>query len=352
MENRRRSHHSHGDHRRDRHRKRVQRKQIIGSVIVCAVVFIVAVIGIFVQLQKQKAMDIRGNSNNVGSGYRDITYKGEKYRYNNRVTSILYAGVDSTGKMEAKVRYGNKARADSIQLLVMNEKTNKMSVVSVNRDTITQIRQYSLDGSDMGLYHTYIGYAYTYGDGGKVSCENLCEAVSLLFGGVPIKRYVVTNQDSMPYINELVGGITVTVPNSDLEAEYPDLYEGAQVTLDDITIKPFLQYRDTSIDFSNDSRMERQKTYAMAYVNKMKSMDKSQLEKMWDSLDSMKDYLQTSINKNQYLDLISVLKKSELTDDSFTELEGQDQAGELHDEFYPDEDALQQLIIDLFYEKV
>ncbi len=352
MENRRSSHHSHRDHRCDRHRKRARRKQIIGSVIVCAVVFIAAVAGVFSELQKQKAMDIRGTSNNVGSGYRDIVYKGEKYRYNNRVTSILYAGVDSTGKMEAKVRYGNKARADSIQLLVMNEKTDKISVVSVNRDTITQIRQYSLDGSNMGFYHTHIGYAYTYGDGGKVSCENLCEAVSLLFGGVPIKRYVVTNQDSMPYINELVGGITVTVPNSNLEAEYPEMYEGAQITLDDTTIKPFLQYRDTSIDFSNDGRMERQKAYGMAYVNKMKSMDKSQLEKMWDSLDSMKDYLQTSINRNQYLDLISILKKSELTDDGFIQIEGQDQAGELHDEFYPDEDALQQLIIDLFYEKV
>ena len=31
---------------------------------------------------------------------------------------------------------------------------------------------------------------------------------------------------------------------------------------------------------------------------------------------------------------------------------GQDQLGELHDEFYVDEAALQQLIIDLFYEEI
>ena len=173
-----------------------------------------------------------------------------------------------------------------------------------------------------------------------------------MFGGVPINRYVVTNQDSMPYINELVGGVTVTVPNSDLEEQYPEFYEGAQVTLDDTTIKPFLQYRDTTIDFSNDGRMERQKTYALAYADKIKSLNQSQLEKMWDSLDSMKDYLQTSVTRNQYLGLVSFLKKTELTDESFVQLEGQDQAGEIHDEFYPDEEALQQLIIDLFYEKV
>ena len=353
MENQRSSHHHHHSHHRHRRQERkLRRRRIIGSVIVCVVVLLVGFVGIYRQLQNQKAMDIRGTSNNTGSGYRDITYKGEKYRYNNLITSILYVGVDSTGKMETKARYGNKARADSIQLIVMDEKKCRMSVVSINRDTMTDIRQYSLDGTDMGLYQTHIGYAYTYGDGGKVSCENLCEAVSLLFGGIPINRYVVTNQDSMPYINNLVGGVEVTVPNNDLAEEYPELYEGAQVTLDDTTIKPFLQYRDTSIDFSNEGRMERQKAFAMSYVNKVKSMDKNQIEKLWDSLDTMKDYLQTSITKNQYINLADFIKKSELTDDSCIKLEGQDQVGKIHDEFYPDEDALQQLIIDLFYEKV
>ena len=352
MQSQRDSHHRHHSYNHRRHQKKMMQKRIIGNIIVCVIVLSAALFGIYRQLQNQNAMDVRGSSHNVGSGYREVTYKGEKYRYNNRILSILYAGVDSIGKMETKARYGNKARADSIQLIVMDEKKCRMSVVSINRDTMTDIRQYSLDGTDMGLYQTHIGYAYTYGDGGKVSCENLCEAVSLLFGGIPINRYVVTNQDSMPYINNLVGGVEVTVPNNDLAEEYPDLYEGAQVTLDATTIKPFLQYRDTSIDFSNEGRMERQRAFAMSYVNKVKSMDKSHIEKLWDSLDTMKDYLQTSITKNQYINLADFIKKSELTDDSFIKLEGQDQVGKIHDEFYPDEDALQQLIIDLFYEKV
>ncbi|WP_330654534.1 LCP family protein [Blautia sp. MSJ-19] len=345
--NNRRRHHHH--HRRHKNR----RQQMVGSILICVCVLAVAAFGIYRQLQSQKSMQVTaGNSHNVGSGYRDIVYNGEKYRYNNRVTTILYAGVDSEGKMEAKVQYGNKARADSIQLVVMDEKNARMSVVSVNRDTITDIRKYALDGTDLGLYKTHIGYAYTYGDGGEVSCQNLCEAVSLLFGGIPINRYVVTNLDSMPYINNLVGGVTVTVPNSDLEEEYPDMYEGAQVTLDDTTITPFLRSRDTEEAFSNDGRMERQRAYATAYMNKVQSMNQSQLEKMWDSMDSMKDYLQTSITRSQYISLVKLIKSSQLTDDSFIQLQGQDKEGELHDEFYADQDALQKLILDLFYEKV
>lgn len=125
------------------------------------------------------------------------------------ITNILYAGVDSTGKLEASSQYGNKARADSIALVVMDEKNRRMTILSINRDTMTDIRRYTMNGNDKGLYTTHIGYAYSYGDGGKVSCESLCEAVSLLLGDIPVKRYVVTNQDSMPYINELAGGITL-----------------------------------------------------------------------------------------------------------------------------------------------
>ena len=51
-----------------------------------------------------------------------------------------------------------------------------MTILSINRDTMTDIRRYTMNGNDKGLYTTHIGYAYSYGDGGKVSCESLCEA--------------------------------------------------------------------------------------------------------------------------------------------------------------------------------
>ena len=66
----------------------------------------------------------------------------------------------------------------------------------------------------------------------------------------------------------------------------------------------------------------------------------------------MKDYIQTSITRNQYLELIKILRKAEFTQDSFITLQGTDQEGELHDEFYVDEEALMETVIGLFYEKV
>lgn len=343
---RRSNHH----HRRNR---KLHRNQIVVSVLLSVCVLAVAGIFVYKEMQNQRAMQISaGNSHNVGSGFRNITYNGEKYEYNNRVTTVLYAGVDSSGKMEATSLYGDKARADSINLVVMDEKKKKMTIVSINRDTMTEIRRYSMSGNDQGLYTTHLGYAYTYGDGGDVSCENLCEAVSLLFGEIPVNRYIVTNQDSMPYINNLVGGVTVTVPNDDLSDQYPELYEGNQVTLDDSNIHDFLQHRDTETGFSNEGRMERQRAYMSAYIDKIKSLDENELESTWNSLDSMQDYLQTNITRNQYLKFIKLIRKVDFSENDIIQLSGSDQEGEIHDEFYPDEAELKKLIIQLFYEKV
>ena len=337
----------------ERKKRRMRKKKIMGTAIVCALAVMVAGVFIYTNQKNQQLQKVTaGNSYNMGSGYRNIEYKGESYQYNNRITTILYAGVDSVGKMEESEQYGNKARADTIALVVMDEKKEKMSILSINRDTMTKIRRYTMNGNDKGLYETHIGYAYTYGDGGKVSCENLCEAVSLLMGGIPVNRYVVTNQDSMPYINDLAGGVTVTVPDSSLEAEYPELAMGETVTLDDSNIRAFLQYRDTEESFSNEGRMERQKTYLTAYIEKIKSIDQKQIDETWNKLDIMKENLQTNITRSQYLGLAELLRATDFSGEDILQLSGENREGELHDEFYPDQEALQQTIIELFYDKV
>ena len=75
-------------------------------------------------------------------------------------------------------------------------------------------------------------------------------------------------------------------------------------------------------------------------------------EDTWNSLDSMKDYLQTNITRNQYLKFIKLIRKVDFSDEDIIQLSGSDQEGEIHDEFYPDETELKKLIIQLFYEKV
>ncbi|MDO4322033.1 MAG: LCP family protein [Lachnospiraceae bacterium] len=293
-----------------------------------------------------------GNSIDMGSGYRRITYNGKEYQYNSLITTVLYAGVDSEGVLETMGSYTDAPRADSINLVILDKKNQRMTIMPINRDTMTEIRRYTVSGKDRGTYTSHLGLAYTYGDGGKVSCENLREAVSKLLGDIPINEYVVTNRSSMPYINQLVGGVMVTVPNDDLAENYPEFQKGASVKLDDTNIEAYLRSRDTEEDFSNEGRMERQRSYMSAYVEQFKIVLEEDLSDTWNKVEKMNKYLQTSITKNKYINLANLLKRINFDENSFSLIEGQDAQGELHDEFYVDETALQEKIIELFYEEI
>ena len=350
-ENSRRRHNRH-HHRKSRHQRKKQKMLILG--LAAAVIFVgLAATVVVNKLKEQKNYHVTGiNSVDVGAGYRYTEYNGKKYQYNNRVTTLLYAGLDSFDELKQTATYGDKARADSIMLIVLDEVSKKMSVVAINRDTMTEVHRFSRKGDDLGVYVTHLGYAYTNGDGGEASCENLKTAVSTLFNNLPIDGYMVSNQTSIVMINDLVGGVTVTVPNDDLAAKYPELTTGNVVTLDESNVRAYVQQRDTAVDFSNEGRIERQKSFVLSFMDEFGSMVKEDASSVWDSLESCSDWMQTDITKNKYLSLADAFSNTNLTPDSYYILEGEDQLGELHDEFYYDEDALQELIIKLFYREI
>lgn len=350
-ENSRRRHKRH-HHRKSRQQRKKQKMLILGLAAAVVLVGLAAAV-VVNKLNEQKNYHVTGaNSVDVGAGYRYTEYNGKKYQYNNRVTTLLYAGLDSFDELKQTATYGDKARADSIMLIVLDEASKKMSVVAINRDTMTEVNRFSRNGGDLGTYVTHLGYAYANGDGGTASCENLKTAVSTLFNNLPIDGYMVSNQTSIVMINDLVGGVTVTVPNNDLATKYPELTEGNIVTLDESNVRAYVQQRDTAVDFSNEGRIERQKSFVLSFMDEFGTLVKDNSMQVWDELEECSNWMQTDITKNRYLSLADAFSQTNLAPDSYYILEGEDQLGELHDEFYYDEDALQELIIKLFYREV
>lgn len=350
-ENSRRRHKRH-HHRKSRQQRKQQKMLILGLAVAMVLVGLAAAV-VVNKLKEQKNYHVTGaNSVDVGAGYRYTEYNGKKYQYNNRVTTLLYAGLDSFDELKQTATYGDKARADSIMLIVLDEASKKMSVVAINRDTMTEVHRFSRNGGDLGTYVTHLGYAYANGDGGTASCENLKTAVSTLFNDLPIDGYMVSNQTSIVMINDLVGGVTVTVPNNDLATQYPELTEGNIVTLDESNVRAYVQQRDTAVDFSNEGRIERQKSFVLSFMDEFGTLVKDNSMQVWDELEECSNWMQTDITKNRYLSLADAFSQTNLAPDSYYILEGEDQLGELHDEFYYDEDALQELIIKLFYREV
>lgn len=351
------SEHRHHSKRHHRHHSRlvhrikrwVRRHKWAAAGIVLTVILL-AVVGIWMRHDARSRAGyhvVSSRQVDVGGGYRSIQYKGKSYRYNNRVTSILYAGIDSEGDIKVKTAYAGAPRADSISLVVMDELHNRMTIIALNRDTMTGIHKYTVDGKDRGTFINHLAFAFTYGDGGAVSCENLCRAVSDLLFGIPIDGYVVSNRTSLPLLGEAVGPVEVVVPNDSLA----DLgfNAGETAIIDSENLMTFVRTRDTGEDLSNVSRMERQQAYITAAIDKIVTLLTRDSDTAWRFMEQAEACVLTDITRNRYLDLTKVLRNTYYTEGGYYTPEGEQVVGEQHDEFYPDQDALHDKVIELFY---
>ena len=346
-----RRHHHHHHHHRLRHRlKRWLRKH--RWVGIAAILFAVAALGAFWLLRKdyknRQSMNVMAaNPKDIGGSYRIVSYDGKDYRYNNRITSILFAGIDSDENIKQLSTYTMAPRADTIILVVMDELNARVSFIALNRDTMTDIHRFTLDGTDRGEFVDHLGNAYTYGDGGEVSCENLCEAVSKLLYDVPIDGYVVSNRASIPHLAELVGPVEVVVPNNDLAEQ--GFTAGQTAVIDADNLELFVRSRDTGLDLSNVTRMERQRAYIESCISTLMDLLTRDPLTAWDKIEQAEDDVITDITRNRYLALSKALKNVRYTGSSYLTPEGRQVVGPKYDEFYPDMSLLRSTVIDLFY---
>ena len=319
------------------------------AVLVVAIVAGAAFWVISLQQNQEQYQVAAQHQVNVGSGYRDISYQGKQYRYNSRITAILYAGVDSDGPLKQSARFTTAPRADSISLIVLDEFHHKMTVIALSRDTMTKIRRYTLNGRNRGMFTDHLGYAYTYGNGGAISCQNLCEAVSELLYGVPVNEYIVTNRSSLSLLGEIIGPVELTVPNDDLAKLDAAYSAGRQVTIDGSNLETFVRSRDTTEDLSNVGRMQRQQAYINGAVERIRKLLKNSPNDAWSKVESAEEFMQTNITRSRYLDLIRVLNNTAYDEKNYYMPEGSQVVGADHDEFYPDQEALLSKVIEIFY---
>ena len=334
-------------------RRRIRtRKWILPAAAVVLAAVLIGVILIVIDRRNQDTMEFTASEDAyVGSGYRDVIWQGDHYRYNNRITAILMAGLDSEGDVKELAAYTMAPRSDSIQLVLLDQKTHKLKVVAINRDTMTLIRKYTLDGYNRGLLKDHLAWAFTYGNGGKVSCQNLCEAVSLLLYDIPIRDYVVVNRSSLGTLAEIIGPVEVTVPNDDLAEEDAAFTKGAKAVIDSGNLEWYVRSRDIEKALSNTGRMERQRSYISAAMDQILNKVSEDPTGVWKDMQKAEDCMLTSLTRSRYMDLVRIMQDVSYSDEDYLQLPGEQVSGEYHDEFYPDEEALLQMVIDLFYIK-
>lgn len=292
---------------------------------------------------KQGAVDI-SDSDMQDDGR--LYLNGQCYAPNEDLDVTLLIGVDKYESQTQGESYNNNQQADFLMLLVMDRENESYTVLHLNRDTMTEIPVLGVRGEKAGTITGQLALAHTYGSGRLDSCRNTAEAVSNLLYGIEIDHYIAVTMDAVAQINDLVGGVTVTVLD-DLTSVSPELTQGATVTLTGDMALAYVRTRYGLDDSSNLQRMERQRQYLSALGEILSTKADSDETFFVELLEAISEYMTSDCTANQ-LSLLSD-RFSVYGDRGFLTVEGEAVVGDEFIEFYPDEEALKQLVINLFY---
>lgn len=365
-----------------RHRKRVRTKLLCALGILLALLVILAVItGILVNVWRstgraglrqhaqgsgvdaaqnmQNAADEKGaeDSQEAEESYElqegQIRYNGKTYQYRENLTNILCLGIDSRDGIAKEKTPGKAGQADCVILAVLDDEAKTIRLINISRDSMVPVHVYATDGSYVEDRREQLALQYAYGDGRDWSCQLMEQAVSDLFYGLPIHGYCALSMNSIADLNDAVGGVTVTVPE-DLAKMQPKLFTaGSTVTLQGELAYHFVHDRDfKSADIaSNNKRIARQKTYAVAFVNRLKQGMKEDMTLPVKLYQTAEKQMVTSISLDQAVYLCTEYMNCSFDTDNIYTIDGEVTMGEQYAEFNVDDDALYQLILDVFYEE-
>lgn len=276
---------------------------------------------------------------------KTITRNGVEYFPRQDITVLMLLGIDQYGPVKASESYNNEGESDVIMLAVFDETEKSYDILLLNRDTMTDIPVLGIGGKKAGTIYAQLALAHTYGTGLEDSCENTREAVSDLLNGLNIDYYMSMNMDAISILNDAVGGVKVTVTDdfSSIDSSIP---MGDVVLTGDQAVA-YLQTRKDVGDQMNISRMERHKEYMKSFFDALKEISKENESFVINTYESISDYVVSDCSINTLSNMLS--RYSDYTFNEVISPEGENVMGESYMEFYPDEESLDELILDLFY---
>ena len=234
-------------------------------------------------------------------------------------------------------------------LMVFDNKEKTYSTIHINRDTVTEIEVLGVAGNKVGTVNKQIALAHTYGKSAAVSNSNTAKAVSKLFYGVKVDHYMSLTLDSIGVMNDLVGGIELEVLDDFSDVEGGEaLVFGETVQLSAEQAQLYVQHRKELSDSSNATRMKRQQQYLEAMRAKIENRVQTDNEFLAEAVIKMSDYMESDCSSTRLQEIGNKMRDYEFVE--INDVEGESIIGNNERmEFYPDEDSLKRLVIDLFY---
>ena len=283
-----------------------------------------------------------------------IRYNGKTYQYKDNLMNILCLGIDSRDGIAKEKTPGKAGQADCVILAVLDDEAKTIQLINISRDSMVPVHVYATDGSFVEDRTEQLALQYAYGNGRDWSCQLMEEAVSELFYGLPIHGYCALSMNSIASLNDVVGGVTVTVPEELAELKPKLFTAGETITLKGNRANEFVRARAVNSPdvASNNKRIARQKAYAVAFVNQLKQGMKEDMTLPVKLYQTAEKQMVTSLSLDQAVYLCTEYMNCSFDTDNIYTIDGAVTMGEKYAEFNVDDDALYQLILDIFYEEV
>lgn len=339
--------------------RRIRRKKknknlvlLAGTALAVIVIFASAAAYAVIAANRAGEQETEGETVGIetdGKDSADLVWNGKSYVYNDHLSNYLLLGIDTREKVETTEGMSDAGQADAIYLVSYDRVKNSAALISIPRDTMTEIGFYSRSGNSIGTGESHISLSYAYGDGQHKSCRMTEEAVSNLLYGIPIQSYCAVSMDGMPVLTESVGSVTVTVPNNSLETMGEQYTAGSQLTLDADSTELFVRYRNTDIPNSALARMERQQEFIRAFSEEAKQQMLSDPGYAADLYLALEPYMITTMGSGEFVKLAQSLLNGQIS--SEWTVPGEGVQGTYYDEYHVDDEALYEKIIETFYEE-
>ena len=336
-----------------------RRERIVFTIIISLAVIIILMLVLLIYMKQSDSEGTdRAQSSEADTGNVPVekwqeslvSYNGKHYRYNSSLSIYLFLGIDKNGVVETAEDYISGGQSDAIFLLVADSDTEELSIVSVNRNTMTDVKMYSAEGASLGTYTAQICLQHGYGDGKEYSCNLTVNAISELFYNLTIDGYMAINMGGIPAMNDAVGGVTVEVLQ---DLSYPDvgveLIEGETVTLNGTEAYYYLRGRDKEEFDSATQRLRRQEQFIGCFFSQLHETAESSTSAMLGVYNAISDYLVTNI---MVTDILEELAGYEYDESRLYTVPGETVMGDQFEEYCVDEDAFYELILEVFYEEV
>lgn len=280
-----------------------------------------------------------------------LEYRGVQYQPRKNLTSILLIGVRKIEEADAPDKtFHSEQQADFLSLLVFDDQDDTIKRIDIDRNIMTEITMLGSQGKPNATRNAPISAVYGFGSDEEHAAILTVKAVSNLLQGLEIKDYVTFSMNSIAAINDLVGGVEVTI-EEDLTDIDPVFVNGEQVILQGVQADRLIHARKNENDDAELQRMQRLNAFFSSLTGAVLQKMQANPAFAYHMLNSLKPYMTSSLRISE---LVYIIYKSRgyTRSESFT-ITGERKANASNNrEYYPDDDSIMKALIGVFYKQL